>query len=659
MCGLFGIFAPGKDVSRLTFFGLLSLQHRGQESAGIVSSDFKKILIYKNTGLVNQIFHEKEINKLKGKLAIGHTRYSTAGSSTLENAQPFLLSSHLGKFALAHNGNLANYKLLKKTLLRKGHGFETETDSEVIARIIINSPGRNWRRKIIKGLSQIKGAYSLVILVKDKLYVVRDPWGIRPLVLGKVNTCGWLVASETTAIESINGKVLRAVKPGEFIEISKNGLKTFHRVRNKQQGFCLFEYIYFSRPDSVINNRLVQNVRLKAGKILAREAPAKADFVISVPDSGTSAALGFAQESGLPYQEGLIKSRYVGRTFIQPVQKLRKLGVRLKFSPLKEILKNKRVVLIDDSIVRGTTIAQIVKMLRKAGVKKIHLRIASPPFKNICYLGVDVARYRELIAAKYNVEEIRKKVGADSLAYLSLEGIKKAVGQIKIDLCTGCFNGNYPVGYIDSNKVKQEMAVLISTTGKGTNLRAIIDGIEHKKINGKIVVVVSDTADAFGLKIAKKHHIPIHILSHQENLTKLFKEKYSVKYLVLAGWKKIIPGDLINLFHNRILNLHPGLIPDSFGGKVKTPDGEKGLWNRGLLGNAAIKNFLDKKATYAGSSIHFLTKKFDFGPVLARCFEKILPDDTVNSLYCRLKKKENEMYVSVLQTLCRKNNGKI
>ena len=444
-CGVFGIFAPGEEVARLTFFGLLSLQHRGQESAGIASSNFKSVAVHKGMGLVNQVFTERKIKKLQGSLAIGHTRYSTKGSSILKNAQPTVLASHFGNLALVHNGNLANFKELKSYLFKKGHCFSSGIDSELITRVIIASKGRSLKSKIVAGISRIKGSYSLIFLTKNKLYVVRDQWGIRPLVLGKINTDGWLIASESVAIESIGGKVIREVKPGEFIEISKKGLETFHQIKNSKGGFCIFEYIYFSRPDSIINDRLVHLVRMKAGRLLAKQHPVKADFVISVPDSGTSAALGFSQQSGIPFQEGLIKSRYVGRTFIQPNQRIRDLGVRLKFGPLKKVLKNKRVVLVDDSIVRGTTASQIIKMLKKAGAKTVHLRIASPPFKNICYLGIDVSRYDELIASQNNVEQIKKKLKADSLGYLSLSGLKRAVGKISHGLCTGCFNGDYPI----------------------------------------------------------------------------------------------------------------------------------------------------------------------------------------------------------------------
>lgn len=444
-CGIFGIFAPGEDVARLTFFGLLALQHRGQESAGIACSDFKKVFYYKGMGLVSQVFTEAKIKKLQGNLAIGHTRYSTEGSSTLKNAQPIVFSSSVGDFALVHNGNLANFNELRKFLFKKGHCFNTDVDSEVIARLIAESKGRNLKEKILNGIPRLKGAFSLLFLTKEKLYVVRDQWGIRPLILGKINSEGWLVASESVAIESIGGKPVLEVKPGEFIEMSKKGLKTFHQMENKKGGFCVFEYVYFSRPDSIINKHLVHSVRIKAGKILAKEHPIKANFIIGVPDSGTSAALGFSQQSGIPFQIGLIKNRYVGRTFIQPNQRIRDLGVRLKFNPLPRVLKGKKIVLVDDSIVRGTTILQLVKMLKKAGVVQVNLRIASPPFKNICYLGVDVRRYKELIASKKNIEQTRKKLKVDSLGYLSLSGLKKAVGKVSYGLCTGCFDGNYPI----------------------------------------------------------------------------------------------------------------------------------------------------------------------------------------------------------------------
>lgn len=443
-CGVFGIHAPEEEVGRLTYYGLLALQHRGQESAGIAACNNQHITLHKSMGLVDQIFTEEIINELTGQAAIGHTRYPTEGASDISNAQPILLTSSCGEFALAHNGNLVNYKQLKKNLLDKGHCLNTTTDSEVIARLIAEAKGNTFREKLINGIPQLKGSFSLVILTQNKLYAIRDQWGVRPLALGKVNGNGWVVASETTAIESIGAETIREVEPGEMIEFSEKGLESFHHIKNKKTGFCIFEYVYFSRPDSVINNCLVHQSRVRAGQLLAKSNPVKADFVIGVPDSGTSSALGYSQESKIPFQEGLIKSRYVGRTFIQPAQRIRNLGVRLKFSPLGRVLKDKKIILIDDSIVRGTTLKQIVKMLRSKGVKEIHLRITSPPFKHPCFLGVDVSRYKELIANNNTVEDIRKELGADSLAYLSLEDLKKSIGN-KMQFCTGCFTNRYPV----------------------------------------------------------------------------------------------------------------------------------------------------------------------------------------------------------------------
>jgi amidophosphoribosyltransferase len=443
-CGVFGIHAPKEEVGRLTYYGLLALQHRGQESAGIAASNNQHITLHKDMGLVDQIFTEEVIQDLSGQAAIGHTRYATEGASDISNAQPILLTSSCGEFALAHNGNLVNYAQLKKFLLNKGHCLNTTTDSEVIARLIAEASGDNFKDKLMNGIPQLKGAFSLVILTADKLYAIRDQWGVRPLALGKVNGKGWVVASETTAIESIGAETVREIKPGEMIEFSEKGCDSFHQITNKKTGFCIFEYVYFSRPDSIINDCLVHQSRVKAGQLLAKSNPVKADFVIGVPDSGTSSALGYSQESKIPFQEGLIKSRYVGRTFIQPAQRIRNLGVRLKFSPLGRVLKGKKIIVIDDSIVRGTTLKQIVKMLKDKGVKEVHLRITSPPFKHPCFLGVDVSRYKELVANKNTIEDIRKELGADSLAYLSLEDLKKSIGG-KTQFCTGCFNNKYPV----------------------------------------------------------------------------------------------------------------------------------------------------------------------------------------------------------------------
>jgi len=657
-CGVFGIFAPSEDVTRLTFFGLLSLQHRGQESAGIASSNFKRIVSHTGMGLVSNVFTERKIKQLQGSLAIGHTRYSTKGSSILKNAQPTVLASNFGDFALVHNGHLANFNELKNDLFQKGHCFGSEVDSELIARVVIESKGHSLKAKIISGISQMKGAFSLIFLSKNRLYIVRDQWGIRPLMLGKITSKDWLVASESTAIESIGGRVIREVKPGEFIEISKNGLKTFHRIKNKKGGFCIFEYVYFAKPDSVINNKLVHLVRIKAGKLLAKEHPVKADFVMGVPDSGTSAALGFSQQSNIPFQEGLIKSRYIGRTFIQPNQRIRDLGVRLKFSPLGKILKNKRIILVDDSIVRGTTIAQIIKILKKAGVKKVHLRIASPPFKNICYLGIDVNRYDELIASKKNIKQIKSKVKADSLGYLSLSGLKKAVGKMTNGLCTGCFNNNYPV------RRPTRIAVLISNKGSGSNLQALINDCKNRKIKGEIVVVVSDKVDAYGLVRAKKNKISGLVKpftkfkskkarrTYGRKLAKELKEKYQVELVVLAGWMIILPSSFLKHFSYKVINLHPGLIPDKKGSVLRLSDNSLAKPFKGEMAGGAIQAVLKAGIKISGSSTYFVTKEVDWGPVIMRAEEKIRTNDSIDSYYARLKKKEHLILPLSVKLFC-------
>lgn len=444
-CAVFAIFAPGKEVSRLTYFGLFVLQHRGQESSGISVTDGKKMTTFKKMGLVSQVFDEGTIEKLTGIAAIGHNRYGTTGGSSLENAQPFQYQTGLGSMALAHNGNLSNTNVLRKKILASGHSINSTSDTEIIAKMIYSNPQKSWNKKIVEGVKQLKGAFSLVILTPKKIYGVRDPWGIRPLVLGKLNSNGFILASESCALPHIGAEFIRDIKPGEIISIDENGPKTVGMITQPKTSFCIFEYVYFARADSILNGRSVYASRTQAGKILAVEHPVKADFVISVPDSGTTAAIGFALQSKIPFVEGLLKNRYIGRTFIQPGDKLRKLGVRLKFSPVADMLQGKSVVVVDDSIVRGTTLHDLIKVLKKAGIAKVHLRIASPALKNPCFLGVDIEKHKELIANKRTIEQIRQKIGADSLGYLSLEGLKKAVGKLDTGFCTGCFSGEYPL----------------------------------------------------------------------------------------------------------------------------------------------------------------------------------------------------------------------
>lgn len=444
-CGIFGIYAPDEDVARLTFFGLYALQHRGQESAGIAVADGRSINTHKEMGLVSQVFTEEKLRPLTGPVAIGHTRYSTTGSSRLVNAQPFVVESVLGPLAVGHNGNLTNAAGLRQELLRRGVGLSTTSDSEVVIQMLAGGEGITWEEKIQGFMGRAEGAFCLTVLTRDTLFAVRDPWGLHPLCLGRLGEQSWVVASETCALATIGATFVREVAPGEVIAINEHGPRTVMHVPAPQRAMCLFEHIYFARPDSEVDGKTLHAVRVAQGRELARESPADADVIIPVPDSAVPAAIGFAQESGIPYSEGLIKNRYIGRTFIQPDDRLRKLGVQLKFNPLSDNLEGKRVVLVDDSIVRGNTSGPIVKLLREAGAREVHMRVSSPPIRHPCFLGVDMATYPELIAHRLSVPEIREHLGVESLAYLSLEGLIRATGKPDAGFCTGCFTGNYPV----------------------------------------------------------------------------------------------------------------------------------------------------------------------------------------------------------------------
>ena len=442
-CGIFGIYAPGVDVARITFFGLYALQHRGQESAGIATSDGKKICLHTSMGLVSQVFTEDELAHLQGHIAIGHTRYSTTGSSHPCNAQPILVEANSMTIALAHNGNIVNARFLRDELCQLDYSFATTTDSEVIANLILSSPERTLADKIKYAIRRLQGAYSLVIMTKDKLIGVRDPMGVRPLCLGTIDG-GWVIASESCAFGHIGAQFIREIEPGEIVVISKNGVRSFTE-NGPRRALCIFEYIYFARPDSIIQGKLLYPARQAMGRILAREHPVEADFVMGVPDSATAAGIGYAIATGIPYCEGLIKNRYVGRTFIEPDQRLRDLGVKLKFNPLSETIAGKRLIVVDDSIVRGTTTPKVVAMLKRAGAKEVHLRICAPPIRHPCFFGVDMATRWELIAAHKTIPEIRDAIGADSLGYISIEGLIESVDLPKEIFCLACFTGEYPI----------------------------------------------------------------------------------------------------------------------------------------------------------------------------------------------------------------------
>jgi amidophosphoribosyltransferase len=442
-CGVFGIYSPNEDVARLTFFGLFALQHRGQESSGIATANGRKISIYTGMGRVSSVFSEDSLSRLTGHIAIGHNRYSTSGSSRAANAQPIIVGNGNGAIAVAHNGNIVNAGYLQKELLDRGYNFHSGTDTEVIANLVLSSPEKDMVDKIHYAMRRLQGAYSLVLMSSKELYAVRDPFGVRPLCLGNLDG-GWVVASETCALDHIGADSLEEIKAGEIVRVDENGVEKFS-VKSERSALCIFEYIYFARPDSLINGRLLYPVRQAMGAGLAREYDVDADLVMGVPDSATAAGMGYAQESGIPMAEGLIKNRYVGRTFIEPDQRIRDLGVKLKFNPLPQMLEGRRLVVVDDSIVRGTTTPSVVKILRKAGAKEIHMRICAPPIKYPCFFGVDMATRRELIAAQKSIPEICSFIGADSLGYLSIDGLIKSVGAPRNTFCLACFTGDYPI----------------------------------------------------------------------------------------------------------------------------------------------------------------------------------------------------------------------
>ncbi|MEI5674173.1 MULTISPECIES: amidophosphoribosyltransferase [unclassified Nocardioides] len=459
-CGVFGVWAPGEDVAKLTYFGLYALQHRGQESAGIAVSNGRQILVYKDMGLVSQVFDETTLASLKGHLAIGHSRYSTTGASTWQNAQPTFQPTADGSIALGHNGNLINTHELSQMvedlpgpedeLELHTRPQETSTnDTGLVTALLAHHPDTSLEQRALEVLPLLKGAFCFVWMNENTLYAARDPQGIRPLVLGRLDR-GWVVASEDAALATIGASVVREVEPGEMLVIDENGLRS-HKFAEPDRKGCVFEYVYLARPDATISGRSVHESRVEMGRQLAREFPVEADLVIPVPESGTPAAAGYAEESGIPFGQGFVKNAYVGRTFIQPSQTLRQLGIRLKLNALEHMIRGKRIVVVDDSIVRGNTQRAQVRMLREAGAREVHVRISSPPVKWPCFYGIDFATRAELIANGLTPEEIAASVGADTLGYISLDGMIEATRQPKESLCRACFTGEYPVPLPDES----------------------------------------------------------------------------------------------------------------------------------------------------------------------------------------------------------------
>ncbi len=480
-CGVFGVWAPGEDVAKLTYYGLYALQHRGQESAGIAVSNGRQILVYKDMGLVSQVFDESTLTALTGHLAIGHSRYSTTGASTWHNAQPTFRPTADGSLALGHNGNLTNTRELQQMVADLpvdseldfgARKMETSTnDTALVTALLAVHPDTTLEERAMELLPKLRGAYCFVWMDENTLYAARDPQGIRPLVLGRLER-GWVVASETAALDIVGASYVREIEPGEMVAVDEQGLRTRRFAEAAPKG-CLFEFVYLARPDTRISGQRIHSVRVDIGRRLAKDFPADADLVIPVPESGTPAAIGYAEESGIPYGVGLVKNSYVGRTFIQPSQTIRQLGIRLKLNPLRDVIEGKRLVVVDDSIVRGNTQRALVRMLREAGAREVHVRIASPPVKWPCFYGIDFATRAELIANGLGTDEIRSSIGADSLAYISLEELIEATTVPEDKLCRACFDGVYPVKLPEPEflgKHLLEMAPLLDSDGLATSL---------------------------------------------------------------------------------------------------------------------------------------------------------------------------------------------
>ncbi len=445
MCGIFGIY-DHLEASNLVYLGLYALQHRGQESAGIVSSDSRQLYHYRQMGLVSETFTNDVLKKLPGKSAIGHVRYSTAGSSELKNAQPFVVDYYRGGLAIAHNGNLTNASLIKSDLESRGSIFQSNMDTEVIVHLIARFKEKSFVERVVHALKQVEGAYSLLFLTEQEMIAARDPFGFRPLVLGQLKNAP-VIASETCAFDLIGAKFVREIEPGEILLINEEGMKSFKPFPQKPRHQCIFEFIYFARPDSFIFNRNVYEVRKSFGVQLAKESPIRTDMVVPIPDSGFPAALGYGAESKIPVELGMIRNHYIGRTFIEPEKRIRHFGVKIKLNPVKELLKGKKIVTVDDSIVRATTSRKINKMFRHAGAKEVHVRISSPPITHPCFFGIDTPKQSELIASSHEVKEIQKFINASSLHYLTLEGLKKCVRGDAESFCYACFTGDYPIPF--------------------------------------------------------------------------------------------------------------------------------------------------------------------------------------------------------------------
>jgi amidophosphoribosyltransferase len=600
--------------------------------------------MHKAMGLVSQVFDEEILGNLQGHIAVGHNRYSTTGASKIHNAQPVLVRGGLGALALAHNGNLVNTEELQTELMAVGVTFKSTTDSEALAELVACAPGTTWENKLLSCLPRARGAYSLVMATVDTLIGARDPLGIRPLCLGRLGN-GWVLSSETCGLATVGAAFERDIAPGEIILIDDHGMCSRQMAdwAGGRRAFCIFEHIYFARPDSDFGGRSVHQTRVRLGHQLAREHPVEADLVVAIPDSALPAAIGYARESGIPLSEGLVKNPYIGRTFIQPDQRMREASVRLKFNPLPGNLAGKRVAVIDDSVVRGNTIRQIVHRLRESGAIEVHMRITSPPMRHPCHLGVDTPTHEELVAHRLAVPEICHFIGADSLGYLGIEGLVQAVDGTSGFYCLACFDGDYPLAIAARSAKKLRLAVLAS--GNGTNLQAILDQSRLGRLHGEVVVVVSNHKSAYALQRAAQNRIPTLYFplkpylrdgrgreAYDADLAQAVAF-YAPDLVVLAGWMHVLSEAFVRHFRGRVLNLHPALLP-------------------AFPGINAIQRAFEARMPVTGVTVHFVVDRtYDTGPIILQEPVEVQPGDTLESLTARIHGVEHRLLPQAIQLI--------
>ncbi len=675
-CGVIGVYCETGEIAEVPYDiynGLIALQHRGQESGGITVLANRKLKSKKDMGLVSDIFTTEDIERLSAKMGIGHVRYSTSGSSTLDNAQPLVFRGKGIQVAVSFNGNIVNYEELKDYFQNLNQmPFSCSADTELILKMFTAELKKELKagkgksdsfdcyfNSMEKVMKQLEGAYSLILLINDgTLIAVRDPKGFKPLSLGRKKTLVSqliFVASETSALDALDAQFDRDVMPGEIVVIRNNRIES-RQPFSERHAHCMFEWVYFSRPDSVIEGVAVHDVRVRLGEELAKIVKREIDVVIPIPDSGRSAAIGFSRARGIPMEEGLIKNRYIHRTFIMPADQQRKALLKLKLNPIRSIVRGKRIAIVDDSIIRGNTMKRLVKMLRDAGSKEVHVLVSCPPVISPCYMGIDFPTYKELIASTRTIAQITTELGADSVTYNNTEGLQRALNLPENDNCMACLTGVYPTPkiheyaqQIKERNSKKQYTIGVLASGRGTNLQSIIDNIENKKLNAKVGIVISNKGDAQALKRADKHGIDFAYIDsgkfkgkeeYEEEVLKQLLEK-GVDLVVLAGYMKIVGKGLLEKYKDRIINIHPTLLP-----KFK-----------GCRGLQCHEQVLKAKEKESGCTVHIVTEEVDGGPVVGQRKVRVLEGDTPQKLADRILKEEHKLLPEVIGLFVKGKHG--